>query len=57
MINKVKVYKAKGEAINTRVPASVKKAMMKLAIKDGRSLSNYCTQLFIRSIEEAKTNG
>jgi hypothetical protein len=54
MINKVKVYKAKGEAINTRVPASVKKEMMKLAIKDGRSLSNYCTQLFLRTIRDAK---
>jgi len=54
MRNTLKKYEPKGEAINCRVPADIKKDMQKLANRDGRTLTNYCTQLFIRTIQESK---
>jgi len=44
---------AKTKIINLRVESDLKKAAKKLAEKDGRSLSNWITQLIQREVERA----
>lgn len=45
---------AKEKIINFRIDAQLKKEAKKLAESDGRSLSNWITQLIEREIKQAK---
>lgn len=47
---------SKTKLLNIRIDPELKKKAKKIAQKDGRSLSNWVTQLIIRETEKAKSS-